>query len=77
MITLADILNIETSLINPTHDHIYITNIYDRHNMYLASSPIRAPSDVWISPDRFYELLQDILLGMPAIEAYSKQGYIF
>ena len=77
VITLADILNVKTSYINPTHDHMYIANVYDRHSMYLTSSPIRAPSDVLISPDRFYELLQDILSGMPTIVAYSKQGYIF
>lgn len=77
VITLADILNVDISSIDPSHDHIYIANVYDRNSMYLASSPIRTPSDVWISPDRFYEVMQDILSGMPAIEAYSKQGYIF
>lgn len=76
VITLANILNVECD-IKPTHDHIYIANVYDRHSMYIASSPIRAPSDVWISPDRFYELILDILTGMPATEAYIKQGYIF
>ena len=77
VITLADILNVGTSRINPTHDHMYVADIYNRHSMYLTSSPIRTSSDVWISPDRFYELILDILSGMPAIEAYSKQGYIF
>ena len=77
VIALADIFNVEASCINPTHDHMYIVNIYDRHSMYLTSSPIRTSSDVWISPDRFYELILDILSGMPAIEAYSKQGYTY
>ena len=77
VITLANILNVETCHIKPTDDHIYIANVYNRHSMYLASSPIRAPTDVWISPDRFYELLQDILTGIPAIEAFNKQGYTF
>ena len=77
VVTLANILNIETCAIKPTHDHMCIANVFDRHNTYLVSSPIRAPSDVWISPDRFYELMQDIFSGMPAIEAYTKQGYTF
>ena len=77
VITLANILNVETCLIKPTDDHMYIANVYDRHRMYLVSSPIRTPSDVWISPDRFYEVLQDILSGMTALDAYSKQGYTF
>ena len=77
VITLVEILNVETCNIKPTYDHIYLANIYDRHSMYIASSAIRAPTDVWTSPDRFYELILDILSGMPVIEAYEKQGYTF
>ena len=76
LLTLASFLEIPAD-IDLEDDHIYIANVYDRHSMYLSSSPIRAPSDVWISPDRFYELLQDILTGIPAIEAFNKQGYTF
>ena len=77
VITLANVFNVETWNIKPTHDHIYIANAYDRHSMYLTSSATRTSDDVWISPDSFYELLQDILSGMPAIEAFNKQGYTF
>lgn len=77
VITLVDILNVKTCNIKPTDDHIYLADIYSRHSMYIASSDIRAPTDVWISPDRFYELILDILSGMSAKEAYEKQGYTF
>lgn len=77
VLALANILSIETCCINPAHDHIYISNIYDETKVYLISSIFRAPSDVWISPEKFCELFLDILSGMPALEAYNKQGYTF
>lgn len=77
VLALANILNVDTSSINPTHDHIYITNIYDENEARLISSAFRAPSDVCISPENFCELFIDILSGMPAKKAYNKQGYTF
>ena len=77
VITLANTLNVEAYNIKPTHDHIFIANPYDRRSIYLTSSATRSLDDVWISPDRFCELLQDILSGMSVIEAFNKQGYTF
>ena len=77
ILALANILNIETFCVNPTHDHIYLSNIYDEANVYLMSSAFRAPYDVWLSPEKFCELMLDIVTGMSAKEAYNKQGYAF
>ena len=77
VLALADILNVETCCVNSAHDHMYISNIYDENNVYLISSAFRTPSDVWLSPEKFCELILDILSGMPAKEAYNKQGYTF
>lgn len=56
-------------------DHVFIVDI--SKYLRLGSYCDRLDTDVLISTNTFCEVLMDIKAGMPALEAYNKQGYTF